>query len=219
MNKLYQIFKKIISPKFCLYCFKSENSYLCNQCIKKLNFKPYLYCFECEQKIHKKCIFKNHSRLIKALISFGDYENKFLKDLILKGKEGYKEIFEDLAEFISCKIKIPKNFDITFVPLTKKRLLQRGFNQNEIIAKTLKKKFNIKIYQGLVKIKETKDQSSISYKERIENIKGAFALTEKPPQNIIIIDDIKTSGATLKECAKILKEKGSKQIIALTILK
>jgi predicted amidophosphoribosyltransferase len=69
------------------------------------------------------------------------------------------------------------------------------------------------------KVRETKDQSELSLEERKNNLKDAFRVTKKPPEKLILVDDIKTSGTTLKEVSEELKKEGAKEIIALTILR
>ncbi|GIW67150.1 MAG: hypothetical protein KatS3mg096_018 [Candidatus Parcubacteria bacterium] len=143
----------------------------------------------------------------------------FLREMVLLGKNGSKEIFQDFGEIIARYLKNFSDYYLTFVPLTSKKRLQRGFNQSEVLAQAIAKSLNLKIFNGLIKIKETKDQTELNSEQRLTNLTGAFALKEKPPRKVILIDDIKTTGATLKECARTLKNGGTKEIIALTILK
>lgn len=210
---------KILSPKFCLHCFNYNQNYFCQQCLKTLKWEINFSCLECGQRVVNKCRIKAHSNLIKFLISFGDYENEFLKSMILLGKDGSKEIFEDFGYLIANYLKNFNGFHLTFVPLTFKKYLQRGFNQSEVLAKGIAKNLNFKIFSGLIKIKDTKDQAELNSEQRLTNLANAFSLKEKPPKKIIIIDDIKTTGATLKECARVLKNGGAQEIIALTILR
>jgi len=221
MIKLYHYFQKLVSPKFCLSCFNYNKNYLCSDCLRKLNFKPNFNCLECEQKVVEKCRIKEHSSLIKYLISFGFYENEFLKMIVLLGKDGYKEIFEDLGEIISSFLENYnfEDYSLAFVPITKRKLTDRGFNQSEILAQKLAKNLNLKILSDLIKIKDTEDQAKLNFEKRLNNLKDVFKVKNIPPKKIILIDDIKTTGATIKECAKILKEAGAKEIIALTILR
>jgi ComF family protein len=221
MIKLYHYFQKLISPKFCLSCFNYNKNYLCLDCLKKLNFKPNFNCLECGQKIVERCRIKEHSRLIKYLISFGFYENEFLKRMVLLGKDGYKEIFDDFGEIISSFLKNYdfKDYSLVFVPATKRKLLDRGFNQSEVLAEKLAKNLNLKIFSGLVKIKDTEDQANLGFEKRLNNLKDVFKVKSSPPKRIILVDDIKTTGTTLKECAQVLKKAGAKEIIGLTILR
>jgi competence protein ComFC len=189
--------------------------------LKKLNFRPNFNCLECGQRVVEKCRIKEHSSLIKCLISFGFYENEFLKMMVLLGKDGYKEIFEDFGEIISSFLKNYdfKDYFLTFVPVTKRKLIDRGFNQSEVLAEKLAKNLNLKIFSGLVKIKDTEDQVKLDFEKRLDNLKDVFKVKSHSPKKIILVDDVKTTGATLKECAKVLKEAGTREIIALTILR
>ncbi|BCX15576.1 MAG: hypothetical protein KatS3mg097_468 [Candidatus Parcubacteria bacterium] len=109
------------------------------------------------------------------------------------------------------------NYYLTPVPITQKKLLHRGFNQTNILAQAINQTAAIPIADILIKIKDTPDQVGLNLKERLENLKNSFNLKSLPPKNIILVDDIKTTGATLKECAETLKKAGAKNIIALTI--
>lgn len=141
------------------------------------------------------------------------------------GKENAIEIFKDFGyllgkELIKSNLLTEfKNFYLTPIPVSKEKLLHRGHNHSYVFAQALAKTTNLKIFPGLIKIRETKDQASLNYEERKTNLQNAFLLRQKPPKRIILVDDIKTTGATLKECGQLLKKAGAKEIIALTILK
>ncbi|MER3406846.1 MAG: hypothetical protein C4278_00215 [Patescibacteria group bacterium] len=221
-KKLYNIFLDIFFPKFCLLCLKWNNSYFCKSCLEKINFEPSFHCLLCEKRLdfNSKCSL--HSRLIRKIISFGVYEENKLKEIIIMAKEfGYREVFKDLGRKMGERIinLNLKDYQLAFVPLHYKKFLLRGFNQSEELAKGINEILNLEIFDGLEKIKETKDQTELNFEERKNNLKGAFALNKKPPEKIILVDDIKTTGSTLLEIAKILKENGTKEIIALTILR
>jgi competence protein ComFC len=220
-NKLNQYLQKIIAPKFCLSCFNYNKNYLCLNCLEKLNFKINFNCFECDQRVIEQCRIQHHSYLIKYLISFGIYENEVLKSIIIEGKNGYKEIFIDFGKIISSSLKNYnfKDYSLSFIPVTKKKLIERGFNQSEVLAYEIAKNLNLNIFSDIIKIKDTQDQVKLDFKERLLNLKDVFQIKNKPPKKIILVDDIKTTGTTLKECAKVFKTSGTKEIIALTILK
>lgn len=103
------------------------------------------------------------------------------------------------------------------MPLYKYDFKERGFNQSEVLANFLSKNLNLNIFKGLEKIKRTKPQATLNFEERKINLKDCFQVSQKPPKNIILIDDIMTTGFTLLECGKILKKSGAKNIIAITI--
>ncbi len=223
LTKLYNLFLDIYSPKFCLFCLRWQESYFCEDCLKKIGFKTSISCFRCDKRIsfEDKCQ-NNHSSLIRELISFGLYEESKLKEKIILAKnEGYREVFFDLGIKVGERIKNLNlnDYVLTYVPLHRKKYFQRGFNQAEVLALGIKKVLGLEIFSYIEKIKETKDQSELSLEERKNNLKDAFRVTKKPPEKLILVDDIKTSGITLTEVAKELKRSGAKEIIALTILR
>ncbi|MFZ8806435.1 MAG: ComF family protein [Minisyncoccia bacterium] len=222
LNKLYNLFLDIYSPKFCLFCLNWQKSYFCDSCLEKVGFNMRFNCFICGKRISfgERC--QNHSSLIKGLISFGIYEESKLKEKIIFAKnEGYSEVFFDLGKKIGEKIKDLdfKGYFLTYVPLHRKKYFQRGFNQAEVLALGIKNVLGLEIFPYIEKVRETKDQSELSLEERKDNLKDAFRVTKKPPEKLILVDDIKTSGTTLKEVSKELKKSGAKEIIALTILR
>ncbi|CDG02639.1 ComF family protein [Clostridium chauvoei] len=111
---------------------------------------------------------------------------------------------------------------ILYVPLSKKSLKIRGYNQAEIIAKVISEKLDIPISNTLIKVKETKEQKTLSKEERSINLINAFDI-KKPSdienKRIILIDDVLTTGATLRECEKILKKFRASTINILTVAK
>jgi ComF family protein len=179
-------------------------------------------CFICGKRISfgERC--PNHSSLIKGLISFGIYEESKLKEKIIFAKnDGYREVFFDLGKKIGEKIKGLdfKGYFLTYVPLHRKKYFQRGFNQAEVLALGIGNVLGLEIFPYIEKVRETKDQSELSLEKRKDNLKDAFRVTKKPPEKLILVDDIKTSGTTLKEISEELKKGGTKEIIALTILR
>ena len=146
----------------------------------------------------------------------------------------YEKILEELSE-----LSIMENFTepvLIPIPLSPKRRRERGFNQAELICRELvkinnlrysvdlnqEKKFNLKLESGvLIKPKETEHQARIKdRRQRLKNIIGSFAVKNGElikNRNIILIDDILTTGATLSEAKKVLKQAGARKIIAFTI--
>jgi ComF family protein len=107
------------------------------------------------------------------------------------------------------------------VPLHRKRLRQRGFNQALLLSFQVSRAFNIPLsIDNLVRIRATRPQVELSGEERIHNVRGAFAL--KRPDRfegrvVMLVDDVFTTGATMNECAAVLKEGGAAHINALTL--
>ena len=125
-------------------------------------------------------------------------------------------------------IKIKKNTNEVFenavlvpIPVDKKKLRIRGYNQSELLADQLANIIKIPVIKNnLIKIKQTKPQMELSKEDRENNLKEAFLL-ENPEElknkKVFLVDDVYTTGSTIGECANILKDSGVKHIFALTI--
>lgn len=112
---------------------------------------------------------------------------------------------------------------ITWVPLSKKRYRQRGYDQAQCLAEALARIIDIPIWGMLRKIRDTKAQSTLTDKsQRRANIAGAYTLADGIDingLNILLIDDVVTTGATLSECAKVLLLNGAERIYCATVAK
>lgn len=102
---------------------------------------------------------------------------------------------------------------ITYVPLSARRQTWRGYNQAELLAREIGRRMNLPVAPLLRRARKTKVQSRLSAQKREENLKGAFALEEGAElmagQRILLVDDIATTGATLRECSAVLEQAGA----------
>lgn len=107
------------------------------------------------------------------------------------------------------------------VPLHPKRKRERGFNQAELLAFPIKTRLKLPIdTKNFIRDRATQTQTELGKKERIENVKGAFRVrgtSQFSGKNILLVDDIFTTGATLNECSRTLIEAGARRIYALTL--
>ncbi len=192
----------------CMQCLP-WNQQACQQCAMPLADKAQTHCGQCLKNpppfdrmlslfIYKRPIthminqLKFHSKLVQS---------KLLGELLAeKITQYYKQ--ENLPELI-----IP-------VPLHKKRLIQRGFNQSTELAKPISRALNIPIDKhACVRSKHTQAQSSLHAKLRKQNTKGAFAMNKTiNATHIAIIDDVVTTGSTISELSKTLRQQGAKLI-------
>ena len=113
------------------------------------------------------------------------------------------------------------SFDlVTAVPIHVNRLRERGYNQAAVFGRALAAGFGLPFDAGLlVQTRETVSQTTLHYHERLRNPKGAFAVTKGAVlsgKRILLVDDVITTGATMKECAKVLKEAGAKRVVLLS---
>ena len=206
----------LIFPKFCLGC-KKEGSFLCEDCFSTLEIST----------SHRKFKGKNLADLYFPV----NYENFLVKKLIQNFKYPplIKELKKELALIIVSHFllldKKPNfsQFVLVPIPLSKKKLKCRGFNQAEEIGKELANFLKIPLISDcLIKIKETKDQVELSEKERKENVKGAFFTKNKEKilgENVLLVDDVFTTGSTMEEAARVLKEAGAKKIVGIVVAK
>ncbi|HPD56197.1 MAG TPA: ComF family protein [Smithellaceae bacterium] len=226
----------IIFPPACLGCeeilAREEDKYFCPDCRRQIRFLTGSICPICgitffdspaENHLCGNCIEqKPFFSLARAVAA---YESVML-EAIRKFKYGRDLSTGSLLASIMADFPFP-DFDcraydmIVPVPLHIKKLRQRGFNQAVILAQALKKKWQIPLNYFLLKrTKFTLTQTGLRKKERENNIKGAFAVSDDKAAegtNIILVDDVYTTGATVNECARTLRRAGSREIAVLTL--
>lgn len=114
-----------------------------------------------------------------------------------------------------------KEWVLVPIPLYKTKLKKRGYNQSEILSQELAKRFGFPVRNLLKRTKNTKAQFGLNRKEREKNIKNAFILKSSiknlKSKNVLLVDDVATTGFTLCEAANVLKRNGVKRVIGLTL--
>lgn len=232
---MLELVLNFLFPQVCIICGKLNKYYICENCERrfiqyrkynlidnqkliqnKLNKQIRVRCYEIDNQIlywDKMMYIFDYKGIVRKTIleyKFGEksYLSNFFVYEILKGKKVY-----EILNF--CDIIIP-------VPMYKRKMQERGYNQTELITKILQEKSGIKEEKILFKIKNTKTQSLLEINERKQNVEGSFCI--KNPElvknkRVIIFDDIFTTGATINEISKILKETGAKEIFVLVIAK
>lgn len=157
-------------------------------------------------------------------VYIGYYYHGLLKESILKFKfSNERHLAKAFGEILSDYIieeGIHKNVDLMLaVPLHKTSMKKRGYNQADLICKEIEKNLQIKyIKDNLVKIRHTKEQARLGLDDRRLNVKDAFSLKDPKKianKKVLIVDDLVTSGATMENCAKVLKEAGASHVIGL----
>jgi ComF family protein len=215
-------------PSECISCQKLtynsslKDRYLCSQCQNKIGILQENQCIICKTKnsLGKTCKTCQNKTSLSGLIISTKYDNPILREVIHYFKYRYlKDLSVPLALLMKKRVQ---NFPNTFfketvlipIPLSKKRLKKRGFNQAYLIAHHLSNWLNIPLNSDIMKrVRSTSPQAEIKdYKTRQKNIKNNFRLnsainSERLLRNkkVILIDDVTTTGATLEECAKVLK--------------
>ena len=160
----------------------------------------------------------------EEIIAYG-YYGGVLKKLILNLKYHKSFIAGKVLADLLCQIIIEKKLSIDcicYVPISKDSLKKRGFNQCSVLAKNISSILDIPVIDCLVKVKETKEQKLLGKEERMKNILDAFEIKNKEKlfkKNILLIDDVYTTGATINECKKNIEKCNINKIYLLTIAK
>ncbi len=218
-----------IFPIYCLTCKNQSSQYFCLLCVKLLDRLPTQLCIVCRKPsvagfTHPLC---RSTQSPEAIISIYDYHDKYIAKAIIVGKykfvrQIYKELGAELSEYLLSEFPFTlENADfISPVPLNKARQRWRGFNQAEILAQALSEKSNIPIFNLLIRKKNTKTQKDLPLSERLKNVRDAFIVTSTQNlsnKNILLIDDVCTTGATLRQAAKALKKGGANRVTCITL--
>lgn len=215
-----EIILNLVYPPVCGFCNEINDNFLCDKCMKKLE----------QEKITKIDDYKNQPVFFDEHFYLFQY-HKDIRDYILKYKFDEKSyMYKSFSKlFINDELftnNFINDYDIIIsVPIHKKRMKQRGYNQSELIAKEIASNCNKTYYRKvLLKKDNILAQSSMEDKlDRIKNIKDAFYAGQNieliKGKKVAIFDDVFTTGATVNECAKVLKENGASFVGVLTIAK
>jgi len=221
----------ILFPIQCVGCGK-EGEWLCEDCFNLIKLSKECRCPICGKTFYlgKTCLECRRKRRTKltGLIVAGSYGDKLLKETIHAFKFGFvKELVRPLSMLLIRRLEDlnfnleKSSFLLTFVPLHKRRLRWRGFNQAEILAQSLASYYGRDLVSVLSRRRSTIPQSLVKNKEkRKKNIKNVFCCQNREQvkgKKVIIVDDVCTTASTLKECARVLSRAGAKEIWGLVL--
>ena len=210
----------ILFPPRCTYCNR-EGDFLCVSCLSKLKIKA-LRGNMCYTKKEKEFEY------LDGVIYGVDYaENPQIKSAVKQFKyrftQDLADVFGELMAQKLSELNMNKNRTNVLipVPLHKKRLNYRGFNQAELLAESASKKANrTNVLNCLSRVRHTDQQAKLSKTERHKNLNNAFCVNDlniDKESVYFVVDDVCTTGATLENCAKILKEQGIEKVYGLVI--
>jgi len=220
-------------PRECLGCGQTGN-YFCEHCLNKLLLQPQRICPICSQFspggfVHPGC---QQSLGLNGLTTVFQYKGifkkaikklkyKFITDLAGNLVESFLSFCGEDKTFTQfCR---QTNVFLVPIPLHPSRRRWRGFNQAELLGKMIAENLALPFQPNLLlRKKKTKPQVKLSKDERAENIKGAFILNgnlklEIKNLKFIIFDDVWTSGATMREAARVLKRSGAQKVWGLAL--
>lgn len=136
--------------------------------------------------------------------------------------EGARVLSEPLAELLAVTWReegVPVDL-VMPVPLHRRRVRQRGYNQSLLLAQALAWRVDLPLSHGsLIRARHTRAQVGLSRRERWDNVRGAFCTVSKEPvgARVLLVDDVMTTGATLRACSLALREGGAKEVVCLTL--
>ncbi len=238
LKKIIENIRDIVFPIECLGC-NFEGLWICKSCLRQIKLNNTQVCIFCKKEnkgeVCKEC---KQNYFVDGCVSFGLYSNKLLSKIIRALKYNLaKELAEILANFLFIlwknelsKSYISDNYSgnefintewlVIPVPLHKRRERWRGFNQSELLAKAFAARTNLVTdVINLKRINQSKAQAKSKSVKRQQNIKNAFSWqgVNLKGRAVLLIDDVVTTGATINECARVLKQNGATRVYGLTI--
>ena len=235
LSKVEDYLIQLVFPQYCELCDKSmvQLGALCHECAQTLPKIKGPQCKVCslellEESWSGKCTdcsqrswFFHH---VIANYRFSDDIQKLIYTFkYKKGSYLAQNLAQILAEALMSDERTspidPEEWMLTAVPLHFLRYRQRTFNQAELLAKGVAQITNIPYIQTLSRQRYTTQQVRLSRKARQRNIRGAFEPNGKPllRKNVLLVDDVYTSGATVNECARVLKTLGAEKVVILCL--
>lgn len=224
----------VLFPSTCMGCGK-EGKYMCARCEGFVG-EVALICPMCQQSSfggerHHAC---RAMYGLEGLASVWEYEG-LMKSLLHYVKytgvthaveETTRRAFETMTKderrfgtFLSFLFS--ENVFVTYVPMHRKKERKRGFNQAAVFAREVAKLAQKEVRGTLEKIRDTKPQVDLTKEERLYSVRETFELMASPIgtgiERVVLIDDVWTTGATMKECCRVLKKAGVKEVWGFTI--
>lgn len=215
---LLKTLERLVFPPCCLICGKLLSEICCKDCEKRIYDKLNL---KIESKSKKDYYFEKHV----YLFTYKDEIRNLILDYKFNDKSYLYKLFSKIITKNEKICGILKKYDIIIpVPIHKKRKQKRGYNQSELITRQISKKIPSLVHEStaIQKTKHNIEQSSLSKEQRKQNVKNVYKIVNKEKienKNIVLFDDIYTTGNTVNEISKILKQNGANKILVLTIAK
>lgn len=238
LTKLKELLFDVLFPPLCLSCGKNlagaeKNGGICSFCLSKIFIHKTFFCPICRARLpeKEKICHKKSPYLLGAATNYDDS----VRNLIHRLKyDSWSRLKSPVSVILKAYLKnlqfgisgnnFFKNYIVVPIPLHKNRERKRGFNQAELIGRIIAEEYKLPLENKiLIRAKETKSQAELKdWTQRKENMDSAFKIPEPAViknKNIILVDDIYTSGATVNEAVRILKSAGVKKIVALVFAK
>ncbi|MCK8827015.1 ComF family protein [Natroniella acetigena] len=231
LSKVYNFILELLYPAWpsCPACgreFSSSEIGFCSECIDEIEFIGDDYCIKCgkltENKLCLDC--REQERFFSQARAVGLYDaglKEYIKQLKYEQRQQLaRPLAGLLTRYAEYYYQINRLDLITYIPIHKERLEERGFNQAYLLAKQLASELRLPIKSLLARIVDTARQSELARQERLQNLAGKFKIENQQlvkGQRILLVDDIFTTGATVNEASKLLLEAGAKDVKVITL--
>ena len=223
-KEVVEFIKEGIAPAQCVGC-GGFGSWLCEDCRAEIVWVKQQHCYKCGKlsAYGKTC---NNCRRVSKLTALAVacyFDVGPIRTAIHAVK--YGGVYE-LAPILAGAFLavVPEgvmgksDWVVVPVPMTPARFKERGYNQAELMARDLADKLDLVILGGLLKIRVTEPQATLPRAQRLINLRGSMeAMGELAGLKVILVDDVATTGATLEECARALREAGVKRVCGVVI--
>ena len=211
----------------CLLCGREvDDAYLCEECLPRLILNDGTRrCEKCsrpliaEERFCPSCTSGERlhfNRAVSACVYEGAVVTMIHRFKLGRRRE-YAELFASLMAVEA--VKLPDVDIVVPVPMEREKLPSRGYNQCDLLGKSLCSELNLPLKDALIRRSNTIDQVGLSARERRRNVRGSYKVVDASSvkgKNVLIVDDVLTTGATLSECARVLKVAGAKEVYAVT---
>jgi ComF family protein len=220
-------------PALCAVCHApvTRGNYICQGCLDKTQRIVAPFCAKCSEPFEGaiegefSCANCAHRNLAfdaavsayrsRGIVRFVILQLKYNRQLHLR-----HPVAQWLQEAMNDARLSQRRFDLIIpVPLHPARFRERGFNQAEVLAKILAQKINVPLRRALDRTRYTTTQTAFDRTNRMENLRGAFRLRKNIDVRglqVLLVDDILTTGSTLSECARVLRQTGAHSVYAVT---
>lgn len=224
----------IVFPKNCLQC-KKEGSYYCNECASLTPLPYALGCFGCRTSGNGEiCLACQGRYAFDGVIIATNYETEIVATLLRTLKYRFvAEIGEYAAAFLIRRLEVYLHMSkaadffsshffeavVIPIPLSRRRLRWRGFNQSALIASRIANYFALELNTVHIARRHRRPQVELNEEMRLRNLDGAFTIKGEVPARVLLVDDVITTGASASECAKALKRAGAEEVWVLAVAK
>jgi competence protein ComFC len=226
LSSIGKFFLDLLFPIECLGCGR-EGAWLCQNCFERIPLNNFEICPSCQKfsnngQTHLTC---QRGCPLDGLLSASSYDYPLMKKLITNLKyHSLTDLARPLAKLMAERLRfygffIEENWLLVPIPLHRRRYLERGFNQAELLCQVLQELTGLSWLPALKRKFLTPPQAELNREDRLINLKNIFTCESRFIKNkkIILVDDVFTTGATLREGARVLKLNGAQEVWGLVL--